>query len=101
MVYGYIFDHKMYKKQCKLIALLDAYGDRLISRSQAQRVTRNLENFSSVLLDFKGIRNVGQGFVDQVFRVFPQQHGNMQIHYCHANEDVTFMIERTLASIKR
>ena len=84
-------DNLQFCKTDITVALADLYGERLISRSQAQRVTRNLENFSSVLLDFKGIRNVGQGFVDQVFRVFPQQHGNMQIHYCHANEDVTFM----------
>ncbi len=71
-------------------------GDRLISRSQAKRITRNLENFTHITLDFKKVNIVGQGFVDQVFRVYQSQHPGTTITYCNANDEVKFMITRSL-----
>ena len=68
----------------------------LISRSQAKRITFGLEKFNLITLDFSGIRLIGQGFVDEIFRIFAQAHPSIQIHYKHANEDVTFMIKRSL-----
>jgi hypothetical protein len=47
-----------------------------------------------VVLDFKGVNSVGQGFVDEVFRVFQQEHPGITIEYVNAAEDVKFMIER-------
>jgi hypothetical protein len=39
---------------------------------------------------------VGQGFVDEVFRIFQKKHPNIKIEFTNANEDVRFMIERGL-----
>ena len=45
---------------------------KLISRSEARRLLHGLEDFSEILLDFTGVTGVGQGFVDEVFRVWPE-----------------------------
>ncbi len=72
--------------------------ETLISRSQAKRILRGLDRFNQVTLDFKGVRLVGQGFVDEVFRVYKNKNPQLTIHYINANEDVTFMIKRGLAT---
>lgn len=80
-----------------VVELSQFYGERLISRSQAQRVARNLEKFEHVTLDFKNIKAVGQGFVDQLFRVYHKQNPTIVIDYINANEDVKFMLERGIS----
>jgi hypothetical protein len=77
-----------------LVDLATQYGERLISRSQAKRVIKNLDKFSKVVLNFKHVATVGQGFVDQLFRVYQHQQPGTEISYINANEDVTFMIKR-------
>ena len=47
-------------------------------------------------MDFRDIKTVGQGFVDEVFRIFQNKYPNIKIEYTNANEDVRFMIERGL-----
>lgn len=68
--------------------------EMFISRSQAKRVVFGLEKFQELILDFTGVKSVGQGFVDEVFRVFHSKHPDMEIKYINANEDVEFMIKR-------
>ena len=82
-----------------LVDLSKHYGERLISRSQAKRVCRRLESFSHVTLDFKKIESVGQGFVDQVFRVYQNENQHIVIEYINANSSVEFMIKRCLAML--
>ena len=80
-----------------IIVKLSKLGDeRYISRSQARRIVLGLEKFKHVVLNFKDISTVGQGFVDEVFRVFQSKHPKIKIEYTNANEDVKFMIERGL-----
>ena len=47
-------------------------------------------------MDFSNIKTVGQGFVDEVFRIFQNKYPAIKIEYSNANEDVRFMIERSL-----
>ena len=79
-----------------LIALAKEHGQRLISRSQAKRVVSNLDQFNHVTFDFNNVTIVGQGFVDQLFRVFKNAHPNIEFNYINANDDVTFMIKRSI-----
>lgn len=44
---------------------------------------------------------LGPGFVDEVFRVFNNRHPEIEFKVIHANEDVTFMIERGIAIAKK
>ena len=70
--------------------------DRYVSRSQAKRILTGLEKFNHILLDFRDIKTVGQGFVDEVFRIFQSKYPKIKIEYTDVNEDVRFMIERGL-----
>lgn len=81
----------------EIVVELSIFGEEtLISRSQAKRIIRSLEKFNYIILDFKGVRLVGQGFVDEIFRIFAKKYPNVNISYINANDDVVFMIERGL-----
>ena len=74
---------------------LSKFGEETyISRSQAKRIVRGLEKFRFVTLDFKNVKTVGQGFVDEIFRVFQNQYPLIKIDYINALDDVEFMIKR-------
>lgn len=75
--------------------------ETLISRSQAKRILRNIEKFNTITFDFKNVRLVGQGFVDEIFRVFANQYPHIQMTYINANKDVEFMIRRGIATAAR
>lgn len=68
--------------------------DSYVSRSQAKRLLSGLSNFRTIILDFKNIRNVGQGFVDEVFGVFGLEHLDVHFKIANANDDIKFMIKR-------
>ena len=80
---------------------VDLYKTRnsYISRSQARRILFGLERFKEIILDFKRIDTVGQGFTDEIFRVWKTRHPGIRIVYQNANENVEFMIKRSLAGI--
>lgn len=79
-----------------LVDLSQLEGERLISRSQAKRLFLKIEPFNNVVLDFAKVVTVGQGFVDEVFRVYCLKHPGIKIQYINANKDVEFMIKRSL-----
>lgn len=84
----------------EIIVELSKLGEeKLISRSQAKRITLGLEKFNYVTLDFSGVKLVGQGFVDEIFRVYTNAHPGMTFSYINANEDVEFMIKRSLSNL--
>jgi len=70
--------------------------DSYVSRSQAKRLLTGLGKFRTIILDFKNIRNVGQGFVDEVFGVFGLEHPEIKFIISNANDDILFMINRGL-----
>ena len=79
---------------------LARYGnDSLISRSQAKRVLMRLDRFNTVLLNFKNVEQVGQGFADEVFRVFVRAHPDIDLVPIHANSQVMSMIRRASPGI--
>lgn len=77
------------------VSLADREDD-WISRSQARRILSGLEKFAVVMLDFRGVKRVGQAFVDEVFRVFKNKYPDIEIKYKNANSDIDFMIKRGL-----
>lgn len=70
--------------------------DFYVSRSQAKRLLAGLANFRTIVLDFKNIKNVGQGFVDEVFGVFGLENPEVRFEVCNANEDILFMVRKGL-----
>jgi hypothetical protein len=74
---------------------LAQYGnDKLISRSQAKRVVSRLELFRTIIFDFTGVPTIGQAFADEIFRVFANEHPQVELLPIHANSEVKRMIER-------
>ncbi|MEA3424214.1 MAG: STAS-like domain-containing protein [Bacillota bacterium] len=69
-------------------------GESLVSRSQAKRFVKGFEKFLEVVLDFRDIEFVGQGFADQIFRVFTRENPKVEIIPINMNADVEFMIKR-------
>ena len=74
---------------------LARYGDEnLISRSQAKRVMARVNLFKNVILDFKNVPQIGQAFADEIFRVFANEHPDIELAYINADTDVENMIKR-------
>jgi anti-sigma regulatory factor (Ser/Thr protein kinase) len=63
-----------------------------ISRSEARRLTANLEKYVEVVLDFEGVKSIGQGFADEVFRVFADRHPATAITAVNAGPAVSAML---------
>ena len=71
-------------------------GARFVSRSEAKRLLHGLERFREVVLDFARVTEVGQGFADELFRVWAGAHPDTQLRPTNAVPEVRFMIERAL-----
>lgn len=66
--------------------------EQLMSRSQARRVLARFESFSEVLLDFRGVEMIGQGFADEIFRVFRREYPEIAIQVINASPEINQMI---------
>ena len=55
------------------------FQKQYISRSEARRLVHGLDKFAEIILDFNGVKGIGQGFADEVFRVFKQEHPDIII----------------------
>lgn len=80
------------------VTLLQYEGELLISRSQAKRLIVRFEKFKEVILDFEGIKKIGQGFADEVFRVFQRRHQETKLIPINTNKVVDKMIKHVLNS---
>ena len=69
-----------------------------ISRSEAKRLVVNLEKFREVELDFREVDLVGQGFADELFRVFQRRHPDIKIETTNTNAAVEAMIRHVVQS---
>jgi hypothetical protein len=69
-------------------------GERFVSRSEAKRLANRLEGFEEVELDFVGVQEVGQGFVDELFRVWARNHLGTRLVPINAPAAVRWMISR-------
>ena len=67
-----------------------------ISRSQAKRLCARLNVFSEIELDFKGVSSMGQGFADEVFRVFQNKNPEIKIIASNMTEDVERMYKHVV-----
>jgi anti-sigma regulatory factor (Ser/Thr protein kinase) len=70
------------------------YGTTFVSRSEAKRILAGLEEFQEIELDFQKVESVGQGFVDEVFRVWISHHPGKKIIPINMNSSVEFMVRR-------
>jgi anti-sigma regulatory factor (Ser/Thr protein kinase) len=79
----------------RIVVKLFEVGTHFVSRSEAKRILNTLEKFKEVILDFNRIRELGQGFADEVFRVWANQHPQTKLLPIHMNTAVNFMVKRS------
>jgi len=67
-----------------------------VSRSEARRLLFGLEKFKRIVIDFNKVRGIGQGFADEIFRVFRRQHPLIQLEPVSMAPSVAFFVKRAL-----
>lgn len=72
------------------------YQRDYVSRSEARRIASGLEKFSEAILDFKAVNGIGQGFADELFRVFAASHPTLRFEVVQATEAVKTMIRHVV-----
>ncbi len=90
----YTTDFEFDKTRC--VVHLFEHGVRFVSRSEAKRLVRRLDRFREVVVDFDRVESVGQGFVDELFRVWAKLHPEVRLVPTNMNPSVEFMVRRGL-----
>jgi DNA-binding transcriptional ArsR family regulator len=88
------FDYRFEKTRVLVKLLQRDY----VSRSEAKRLLLGLEKFREVVLDFRDVGSVGQGFADEVFRVFAAAHPEVKVTFEDASPAVVAMLRHAGAS---
>lgn len=78
---------------------LFAIGTSFLSRSEAKRLVSGLDRFQEAVLDFEGVEIVGQGFADEVFRVWGTAHPKTALVPVNMVEPVAFMVGRAQRAV--
>ncbi len=68
-----------------------------VSRTEAKLIGARLEGFEVIELDFTGIAQIGQGFADELFRVWANDHPSSHLVPVNANPAV----QAVIAAIER
>jgi hypothetical protein len=87
-------DEFTFAKTIVPVRLAQHEGEKLVSRSQAKRLTMRFERFKSVILDFAGVEEIGQAFADEVFRVFQNAHPDTRLVPVSMSPSVKDMVSR-------
>jgi excisionase family DNA binding protein len=90
------FTHDLEFDRSRPSVKLLTYGTRLVSRSEAKLLAEGLDRFAEIDVDFSGVEAVGQGFVDEFFRVWAMSHPGTALRPVNMNPAVRFMVERGL-----
>lgn len=76
------------------VRLAKVGDENLVSRSQAKRLLQRVDRFRCVVLDFADVATIGQAFADEIFRVFANEHPEVELVPIHAAVEVQQMIRR-------
>jgi len=63
-----------------------------VARSQARRICNRLDEFKEDILDFAGVEFMGQGFSDEIFRVYATAHPQVVLRPINMDADVRRMV---------
>lgn len=83
------YDYQFLKTKMYVSLLKTEY----VSRSEARRLTTNLEKFREIILDFKGVKSIGQGFADELFRVFGNRYPDISIECINMTGGIAAMFK--------
>ena len=73
-----------------------AQAQVLASRAEARRAVARLDQFRRADINFSGIRDVGQGFADEMFRVYRRRHPGVELVPQGMTPQVAAMVEAVL-----
>lgn len=92
-------DDHGFSKTVVPIRLLEYCDEKplVVSRSQARRLMVRFDRFVRIELDFSGVEWIGQGFADELFRVFQNQHPGTELVPINCSEQVQKMIAHVRA----
>jgi len=71
--------------------------EQLVSRSQAKRLIARFDRFKTVILDFDGVTDIGQAFADELFRVYADNHPEVELLPSNMSGQVERMYLRAVA----
>jgi anti-sigma regulatory factor (Ser/Thr protein kinase) len=69
--------------------------DGFVSRTEAKRLAAELETYGEVEVDFEGVNEVGQGFIDELFRVWQREHPDTRLVAINTNPGVDALLRLT------
>ncbi len=99
-VFGrYTSDDSLEFDTTRTVVRLFETGVTFVSRSEAKRLGTRLERFNHVIVDFEGVNEVGQGFVDELFRVWHREHPDVTLTPVNMRPAVEQMVRRGLAGL--
>lgn len=75
------------------VKLMEYERSILVSRSQGKRLVNRFDRFLEVILDFSDVEEIGQGFADEVFRVWQKAHPQIKLVTVNCNDAVASMIK--------
>ncbi len=87
------------KKSHILVDLFKSEG--FISRTQAKMLAARLEVFDVVEIDFKGVNEIGQGFADELFRIWQANHPTTRLIPINANPAILAVIGLTAPQVNK
>lgn len=87
-------DDYSFAKTVVPVRLARVGDENLVSRSQAKRLLQRVDRFRCVVLDFAQVTTIGQAFSDEIFRVFANEHPEVELVPMHATAEVQQMIRR-------
>jgi hypothetical protein len=94
-IFAQYSEHSFQFDTSRIIVKLFERGVDFVSRSEAKRIVAGLERFRYVIVDFRGIDSIGQGFADEIFRVWAEAHPEVRIETINMREPVRLMVERS------
>ncbi len=78
----------------KVIVSIAKKQGNYVSRSEAKRILFGLDKFKRITFDFKNVKGIGQGFADEIFRVYHKAHPTIQMEAINTIPAVQLMIQR-------
>ena len=84
----------------KTRVLVKLFQEEYVSRSEAKRLLYGLDKFKEIVLDFKGVKSLGQGYADEIFRVFHNSHPDIIIKTVNLSPAIAVLIKSAVDNKK-
>lgn len=76
------------------------YAGEYVTRSEARRLLARLDQFREVILDFSRVKSMGQGFADEIFRVFAAAHPEVALRRVNVAPGIEAVIRHVIDNRK-